>query len=167
MNYQVDDRVVHVTHGVGRVVGLVTKSFSEQEERRYYEIDLERGTVWVPVDSNQEGELRRLTPRADLARYRAVLRSQPLELTADHRQRRVDLLARLKVGSFQEMCEVVRDLSARGWQKPLSEADSGTLRKAMDGLCQEWAATAGVSIADATREIDGLLLECREAHHED
>lgn len=164
MHFQIDDRVVHSTHGVGRVVGLVTRRFPEREAREYYEVALERSTVWVPVDGDPAQELRRLTPKKDLARYRAVLTSRPAILTADHRQRRVDVASRMRVGSFQELCEVVRDLTARGWQKPLNEMDSAGLRKAREGLCREWAAADEVSFAAAMQEIDALLLECKRIH---
>jgi RNA polymerase-interacting CarD/CdnL/TRCF family regulator len=164
MPFQVDDRVVHPTHGVGRVVGLVTQRFSEAEARLYYEIAIQRSTVWIPVDADTARELRPLTPKAELARYRNVLRSRPASLTADHRQRRLDLLSRLKAGSFQSLCEVVRDLTARGWQKALGEMDATALRKTRDGLCQEWAAADGVSVLDAVKEVDALLLEGRQAY---
>ncbi|MBI4769500.1 MAG: hypothetical protein HY784_03565, partial [Chloroflexi bacterium] len=136
MPFQVDDRVVHPAHGVGRIVGLVTKNFFEAEAHLYYEIAIQRSTVWVPVDAGTAIGLRPLTPKAELARYRGVLRSRPVPLTPDHRQRRLDLLSRLKAGLFQNVCEVVRDLTARGWLKPLSEMDSVTLRKTREGLCQ-------------------------------
>lgn len=165
MPFQVDDRVVHSTHGVGRVVGLVTQRFSQAEARPYYEIALQRSTVWVSVvDADATRELRPLTPKAELARYRGVLRSRPTPLTMDHRQRRLDVLSRLKVGSFQGLCEVVRDLTARGWHKALNEMDAAALRKTRDDLCQEWAAADGVSVLDAVKEVDALLLEGRQAY---
>ncbi len=164
MPFQVDDRVVHPAHGVGRVVGLVTKHFSGPEARLYYEVAHPRSTVWVPVEADAASELRPLTSRDELGRYRGVLRSRPVSLTPDHRQRRFDLLSRLKAGLFQNLCEVVRDLTARGWLKPLSEMDSITLRKTRDDLCTEWAAADGGSILQAVEEVNALLLEGRQAH---
>ena len=164
MSFQVNDRVVHSTHGVGRVVGLVTMRFATAEARRYYEIAIERNTVWVPVDADTTPELRLLTPRADLARYRAVLQSPPTVLTADHRQRRLEIAQRLKTSSFQTLCEIVRDLTARSWYKPLNEMDAAGLRKAREGLSREWAAADGVSLAEAAQEIDALLLAGRQRY---
>ncbi len=164
MTFQVNDRVVHSAHGVGQIVGLVTRRFPELEARQYYEVAIERSTVWVPVDGDIARELRLLTPKAELARYRAVLQGRPTPLTPDHRQRRLDLNNRLKVGSLQELCEVVRDLTARGWKKPLNEMDAAGLRRAREGLCREWAAAAEVSVAIAAQEIDALLLECKRIY---
>jgi CarD family transcriptional regulator len=166
MAYKIDDRVVHPTYGVGRVVALVSKRF-EAEERQFYEVSIDRSTVWVPVDDSGNGNgngLRPLTPKSDLNRYRRLLQSSPKPLTQDPRQRKLDLADRLKLGTFQAMCEAVRDITARGWLKPLSEADTAMLRKAREGLCQEWAASSDVSVVQATAEVNALLQAARQAH---
>ena len=165
MPFQIDDQVVHPAHGVGCIVALVTKRFSEAEARLYYEVAIKKAsTVWVPVDASTADGLRPLTPKNELARYRGVLRSRPAPLNPDHRQRRLDLLSRMKGASFQAICEIVRDLTARGWLKALSEMDSAALRKTREGLCQEWAAVDGVSVLQATDEVVALLLEGRQTY---
>ena len=164
MPFQIDDRVVYPACGVGRIVALVTKLFFEAEARLYYEVIIEKSTVWVPVDAGITNGLRPLTSKEELARYRGVLRSCPVPLTLDPRQRRLELLSRLRLGSFQDLCEIVRDLTARGWRKALGEADKAALRRARDGLCREWAAVDGVSVLRATEEVDALLLEGRQAY---
>ena len=64
---------------------------------------------------------------------------------------------RLRDGTFSVLCEIVRDLTARGRIKPLNEADSAALRRARSSLLQEWAAAAEVTLAEATAEVDELL----------
>ena len=164
MPYQVNDFVVHPVHGVGHIVSLAMQRFFDPEARLYYEIVIERNTVWVPVDTSVASGLRPVTPKSELARYRRVLRSRPVSLAADHRQRHQDLINQLKAGQFQNACEVARDLTARCWLKPLNDWDSRTLRKTRDDLCREWAAADGMSVPEATKEIDALLLEGRQAY---
>jgi len=163
MPYSVGDWVVHPTHGVGRVVGLERKQFARAAQL-YYEIVIAQGTLWVEVDAPPPG-LRGLTAKDELPRYRTVLRSAPIALNQDYHLRREELKGRLKLGTFQVKCEVVRDLTALGWQKRLSEVDSALLRSARDGLCQEWAEAEAVTVAEATSEVDTLLSESRQAHH--
>lgn len=164
MPFEVDDVVVHPGHGVGRITRLVKQRFGEARERLYYEVAIQRSTVWVPVDAGTTSGLRSLTLQAELGRYRKTLKSRPTSLISDHRQRRTYLLSRLRIGSFQDVCDVVRDLAARGWQKPLNEMDSVMLRRTRDSLCEEWAASAGVSILQATQEVNALLLEGQQAY---
>jgi RNA polymerase-interacting CarD/CdnL/TRCF family regulator len=59
---------------------------------------------------------------------------------------------------------MVRDLTAHGWRKPLGSADAGLLRKTHEMLCQEWAAVEGATIAQATQEVDTMLLEAKRAY---
>ena len=164
MPYKIGDRVVHTAHGVGSIVGLAERGFGGPTERLYYEIAIHAGTVWVPVNGPQATRLRPLTDRRDLSRYRTLLMSPPSILDQDHRKRQLDLSERLRQGSFQVLCEIVRDLTARAWQKPLNQADSTWLRRAREGLCQEWAAVSGVSIEEASQEVEAILHESKQAN---
>lgn len=162
MSYKVGDRVVHPAHGVGSIVGFAERGFDGQAERLYYEISILAGTVWVPVDGPQATRLRPLTARRDLSRYRNLLKSPPESLDQDNRKRQMELSDRLRQGSFKVLCEMVRDLTARARQKPLNQADSTWLRRAREGLCQEWAAAEGITIEQASQEIDALLREAKQ-----
>jgi RNA polymerase-interacting CarD/CdnL/TRCF family regulator len=130
--------------------------------QQYYEIAISTGTVWVPVEG-PAGGLRRLTVKGDLDRYRDLLRGRPTPLAADHKERQIALVERIKESSFQARCEFVRDLTAHGWDKPLNESSSNLLRSARLVLCAEWAAAEGLSPGEATREVEALLLEGRQA----
>ncbi|NIS80306.1 MAG: hypothetical protein GTO14_08900 [Anaerolineales bacterium] len=158
MAFKVDDWVVHPQHGVGRVVKIEIRQFESGTAQLYYEISLLNGTVWVQVDPSFCG-LRKLTAKGDLARYRDILKSRPTTLNADYRQRQIELTDRLRQGSLQARCEVVRDLSALGWYKPLGEGNAALLRVAHQALNQEWAMADGVSLSEATREVESLLQE--------
>lgn len=162
MSFAVDDRVVHPQHGVGRVVKLESRRFGAGTAQLYYEIALAKGTIWVPVDHHERG-LRPLTSKDELGRYRGLLRSRPAPLAADHRQRQLEVSERLRAGTFRARCEVVRDLSAHGWQKPLCQSSAILLRMAVDALDEEWAAADGLSLSEATRQVQALLLECKQA----
>ena len=157
MRFKVGDSVVHPSHGVGRIVGLEVQKFMAAEGQLFYEITTSKSTVWVPVDGGPDGGLRRLSSKQELAHCRRLLQKSPPTLEPDHRKRQLELAARLRGGSFQTQCEVVRDLTARGRIKPLNEADSAALRRARSAMLQEWAAAAGVSPAEAAAEVDGLL----------
>ena len=163
MPYQINDQVVHPSFGVGRIVGLVEKAFFEKDRRMYYEVTSDRSTAWVQVDEGPAQGMRPLTHKDELAHFRGVLRSRPADLNTDHRQRQADLRDLLKQGTMQVFCEMVRDLSGRGWRKPLGEGDANTLRKSSDALIQEWAAAGDVTVDEARSEVNGLLREARAA----
>lgn len=158
MSFEVDDWVVHPQHGVGRVVKLEIRQFDSRTAQLYYEISIPNGTLWVQADGSS-CELRKVTPKDDLAKYRDLLKSRPTPLTENHRQRQVELTDRLRQGSFKARCEVVRDLSALGWYKPLGDGNATLLRGANQALDEEWAMAEGVSLREASREVKALLQE--------
>jgi RNA polymerase-interacting CarD/CdnL/TRCF family regulator len=160
--FNVDDLIVHPHFGVGCVVEIEKTQFSKEELSLYYEITLPKRTIWVPVEAQEALGLRLVTTEDELDQYRNLLKSPALILDKNHRQRHLDLDQRLKEGSFQALCEVVRDLAASDRQKPLSAKDTSLLRKARESLCEEWATAAGVSVAEASKEVESLLKTGRQ-----
>jgi CarD family transcriptional regulator len=163
MQFKVDDFVVHPLHGVGHIVEIAEKRFSEKETRLYYKLTWPKRVVWIPVEAQAIIGLRLVTAKSDLDQYRNLLKSRPAPLAQKHYQRHLELVSRLKQSSFQVVCEVVRDLTAWGWRKPLGTADTTMLQKARESLYQEWATSAGVSNTEAIKEIDALLRTSQQA----
>ena len=108
--------------------------------------------------------LRAVTSKHKLDQYRALLKSRPATLERDHRKRRLEINSRLSHGSFRVVCEVVRDLTALGWHRRISDADAALLQKMRDNLRREWAVAEGLSMPEAILEVDALLLAGREVH---
>ncbi|MEK7328584.1 MAG: CarD family transcriptional regulator, partial [Chloroflexota bacterium] len=120
MQFKVGERVVHPAHGIGQIIKIEEKRLFGGEARLYYEVATQKNTVWVPIEAGKTVGLRPLMTKDDLARFRGILKSRPTTLNKDHRQRHLELMDRLKQGTLQVVCEVVRDLTARTWQKPLN-----------------------------------------------
>ena len=166
MQFKIGDMVVLPTYGISHIRGIEEKNFSEQGARLYYKIAFLKRTIWIPVETQEASGLRLVTAKSDLDYYRSLLKSLPVPLGKNHRQRHLELVNRLKQGSFQVMCEVVRDLTGSGWQKPLGRSDTVILQKTRERLLQEWATSASVSVAEATEEINTLLLATQPASNE-
>ena len=161
MKFDIGDKVVHPQHGVGYVSDVEEKQF-ENNSRMYYVVLIPDTTLWVPVDLHTSG-LRKLSDRSDLDHCRLALQSVPHTLKPGR-----DLLASLadqiKNGSIVIQSEVVRDLKAYGWRKPLYGPIAEFQGRIYDVLCQEWAVVEGISNVDATQEINLLLKKSRAEH---
>ncbi len=164
MPFKAGDYIVHPTYGVGNIVRLEEKRLAEDQPRWYYVVVVDKSTLWVPADENNSAGLRAVTPKKDLERYRAVLKGQPEVLERDHNKRRLLINERVKLGSFQSLCTAVRDLSAQGWKRPLSEADLMLLQRLSNSLCREWAASADVPLPVAMAEVQSLLQEAKQTY---
>ena len=164
MPFKAGDAIVHPTYGVGSIVRLEEKRLTEDQPCWYYVVVVDKSTLWVPVDENNTAGLRSVTPKKELDRYRAVLKSRPGALERDHNKRRMLINERVKRGSFQNLCEAVRDLSAQSWKRTLSEADLTLFQRLSRSLYREWAASADISLPDATAEVQELLQEAKQAY---
>ena len=157
MGFISGDDVVHPNYGVGSIVRLEERQLAEVETRQYYVLAFGKTTVWLPVQAETVSPLRRVTAPRDLDRYRTLLKSRPAVLDRDYKKRRLDLNEQLAHGSFQVVCEVVRDLTALGWNKPMNELDSSMLKKVRANLWQEWATSTGRPLPEAVTEVNALL----------
>ena len=161
MKFDIGDKVVHPQHGVGYVADLEEKQFEPNASRMYYVISITDTTLWVPVDLVTSG-LRKLSLRSELDECRQVLQAAPLALIPG-RELLASLSGRIKQGTIVAQCEVVRDLTAFGWHKPLYGPIADFQRMILNVLCQEWAVVEGVSQVEASNEISILLKKGRAA----
>jgi len=157
MDFRTGDDVVHPNYGVGSIVRLEERELAASGMRWYYVLAIGTATVWMPMQADGSTTLRAVTRKQDLEQYRTVLSSRPVLLDRDYKKRRLDLIERLTHSSFRVMCEIVRDLSALGWDKPMGETDASLLKKVQDNLRREWAAATGQSPQEAIQEVEALL----------
>ena len=117
VEFNIGEKVVHPQHGVGYVAAIEEKQFEPNVSRTYYVVQIPNTTLWVPVDLHTSG-LRKLSDRSDLDQCRQVLQSAPNSLKPDRGMLAI-LSRRINMGTIIAHCEVVRDLTAFGWRKPL------------------------------------------------
>lgn len=157
MQFQIGDRVVHPVYGVGTVKTLTKQRFSGEKLRKYYEVATHGPTVWVPIDDEGSTVLRGIAPKNSLNECRRVLMGRPVPFAKDRQIRQLEIANRLKGQLLPALCEIVRDLRAQSQQRPLGVAEDNLLRKTYKALCDEWAASEGVSDRTALHEIEFLL----------
>lgn len=166
MLFKVGDQVIHPRHGLGHVTNFAIKQFVKGEKRPFYEISFPGSTLWVPLNLSSSG-IRKLTVKSEIVNCRKLLQTPPAPLNDDPRLRQTELVEHLKEGNLTAHCEVVRDLTAHGWQKPLSGTMVTFLKTTQDVLCQEWAAVEGISLEEASIEIESLLEEGKRVNSDE
>ena len=166
MPIKVGDRVIHPRHGLGQVTNLTVKQFVEGEKRPFYEISFPGSTLWVPLNLATSG-IRKLSTKNEIASCRQVLKAPAEPLKDDFRLRKIELNDHLKEGTLTARCEVVRDLTAYGWHKPLNGSVAVFLQSTLNVLCQEWAAVEKIPPTEAATEIQSLLEKGKQANDND
>lgn len=162
MSFQVGDKVVHRSFGRGEVVELDEKELAGKSQL-YYVVEFNQLTLWVPVNGAEQGSLRLPVERLEFKKLFSILRSPGEELAEDRFQRQVQLSERMKEGSTEELCKIVRDITARGVDHKLNENDLSVLRHAQNLLLEEWQFSQGISLEESRVELEKLLKESREA----
>ncbi len=157
MQFQIGDQVVHPIHGVGTVKALSEQQFGGAPARHYYEVATSGPTVWVPIDDQGHTVLRGIASKASLAKCRELLLEDPIPFDPKRHVRQVEITTRLKGGLLPAMCATIRDLRARRQESPLGVAEEALLRRISKAVCDEWAASEGIPVLAAVREVEELL----------
>lgn len=161
MQFQIGDRVVHPVHGVGTIKTFSKQLFLGEKAHEYYQVIAGKATVWVPVNDQGFTVLRKVAPKESLDECRGLLRQRPIPLDRDCKIRELEIARLLKDKLLPALCETVRDLTARSRQTPLGRVEGELLKKTFKALCDEWAASDGVSVETALGEIESLLQKSR------
>lgn len=157
MEFRSGDDVVHPSYGVGNILRLEERQLAEANTRLYYVVVFGKTTVWLPVSTAGSSALRLVTAPRELEHYRILLKGRPVELDHDYKKRRMDINEQLAHGSFQIVCEIVRDLTALGWYRPLAGVDASLLCRVRANLWEEWATSTGQPLPAAIHEVTALL----------
>ena len=154
--FHVGDQVIHWAYGLGEIIQLDEKElFGRTGE--YYVVQIRDLTLWVPINDTGIHCLRFLTPAGDFQKLFGILASPGEPLSADRLERKNQLTERLKDGTLESICGVVRDLVFHKRTKKMNENDSSTLSRARSLLLDEWSIVLSVTIQQADDELRELL----------
>jgi RNA polymerase-interacting CarD/CdnL/TRCF family regulator len=157
MSLKSGDRIVHQKFGVGVIGSIEEIDFNGTGMRPCHRVEFFKNTLWVDVDDPNDGGLRLLTPKNLLNRYRILLTSLPITFDHDYHKRRIELEKEFSQGTFQGLCEVVRDLHAFKNKSTLNTYDKAFYERTLDILVQEWSETSGITPYEAKHEIESIL----------
>jgi CarD family transcriptional regulator len=156
MTFQVGDKVIHWSFGLGEIIQLDEKELSGKTGK-YYVVQIRDLTLWVPANETGERCLRFLTSVRDFPNLFRILASPGEPLSDDRLERKTQLADRLKEGSLESVCRVIRDLTSHKRLKKMNDNDSAILDRARSFLLNEWSVSLSVPVQQAERELKELL----------
>lgn len=156
MDFQVGDNVVHCAFGPGEIVNLEEKVLSGHTSL-YYVVQVNDLTLWVPSDEKGRRSIRFPTPASEFENLFILLRSPGESLSKDRLERKHELSQRMKDGTLESICKVIRDLNHFRLTQKLSESDTATLERAQKFLLSEWRISLSIPVAQAEKELKRLL----------
>ena len=158
LSYSVGDWIVHHIYGVGQVK-RVEKKRVNQTKALYYKVQANDSTFWIPVKKADSDHIRPLSSTSGLKKALRLLKKAPREMDSNYKKRETRINRIRADGKLSSICQMVRDLSAKEREKPLSTTEKRALEAFKDLLLREWSVCVGITIQDAQRELQQALQE--------
>jgi CarD family transcriptional regulator len=153
-NFQVDQKVVYPSQGVGVIKSIEEKSFKDQEIL-YYVIYLEVSdmTVMVPVDKAEGLGIRPIVPRDEALRALELISEDYEPIPSDWKLRYQMNLDLLKKGSVTDIATIVRSLYHRSKVKELPILE----RKLYDSALKLLEDEVSFSLRKNKEEVENMI----------
>jgi CarD family transcriptional regulator len=159
-NYQVDQKVVYPSQGVGIVKSIEEKPFKEQNIL-YYVIYLEVSdmTVMVPVNKADELGIRPIVPKDEALRALELISEDYEPIPSDWKMRYQMNLDLLKKGSVTDIASIVRSLYHRSKVKELPILE----RKLYDSALKLLEDEVSYSLRKSREDVENMIFTRLEA----
>jgi CarD family transcriptional regulator len=157
--FEIGDKAVYPSHGVGEVMGIETREVSGRQQSFYILRIADSGmTVMVPTENIESVGLREVIPPREVKKIFAILRSKDVPSVRQTWNRRYrEYMEKIKTGSLFEVAEVLRELSLLRVRKDLSFSERKMLETARTLVVQELAVARRAPEARIEREIDAIF----------
>lgn len=156
MTFEIGDKVIHWTYGLGEIVQIEEKPINGQLTNCYV-FQTSDLTAWVPIDETQQHSLRTPTPPEDFGSLYAILTSEGEKLQDDRVLRKNHLMTMMRDGQLSSICYVVRDLWQFKRSSKLNDQERSILERAEKSLLTEWTYSLGMPINQAHQTMINLL----------
>jgi CarD family transcriptional regulator len=158
MAFHEGDQVIHWSYGLGEIIQLDEKELSGHSDK-YYVVKIRDITLWVPINQTGEFSLRSLTPAGDFQKLFGILASPGEPLPSDRFERKNQLTARMKDGTLESTCRLLRDLTFHKRINKMNENDNFVQERSRNFLLDEWSIVLSVSLQQAAHKLQELLRE--------
>lgn len=156
MAFQIGDKVIHGTYGLGEIV-LVEEKIIHGRITNCFVVQTADLTIWIPINDMDQSSLRVPTPPKDFEKMFTILSSPGETLLEDRMLRKNQLIERLRDGQLASICQVVRDLTHYQRSARLNDQERSILERAVQSLLAEWTYSLGTPINKAHQAMESML----------
>lgn len=156
MSFQIGDKVIHWTYGLGEITQVEEKPINGQLTNCYV-VQTSDMTIWIPIDEMQQHSLRKPTSPDEFVSLYAILKSPGEQLQEDRVLRKNELMTQMRDGQLASICKVVRDLTHYKRNSKLNDQERYILERAEKSLLTEWTYSLGLPTSQAHEQMTSLL----------
>ena len=157
--FNIGDRVVYSSHGVGQIKEIETSVY-EGIQLRFYVIELinQKMSIKVPIKKNSDGGLRKITDAQEVESIFGILREKACNPFHKSKARKfINYKQKLNSGSITDLAEVVRDLY-RSDYLTTSYSQKAIYESALTRLANELALLLDVKLDKMLLNLEELLI---------
>jgi len=156
MAFQIGDKVIHCTFGLGEITQIEEKSINGHLTSCYV-VDITNMTIWIPIDDQQQNSLRLPTSPEEFNKVLPILSSPNEKLEDDRVLRKDHLMEQMRDGQLSSICRVVRDLTHFQRISKLNDHERAILERAIKSLLAEWSLSLGTPVNQAHEAMVSML----------
>ena len=158
MGFQIGDKVIHWTYGLGEIVQIEEKVIHDQMTNCYV-VRTHDLMIWIPINDLQQLNLRVPASPDEFVKLFSILTGPGDVLPEDRVIRKNQILAQMRDGHLESICRVVRDLTLFKHSAKLNDNEKSLLERAINTLLTEWTFSLGVPLSQAQETMAELLGE--------
>ena len=156
MGFQVGDKVIHCTHGMGEIVAIEQKTIRGLPTSCYV-VRIHDLMIWIPIDDLQQHGLRLPARPEEFVGLFDILTGPCEQLQEDRLLRKDQLMSQLRDGQLASLCRLIRDLTCYKRTSKLNDQENSILERATNSLLTEWTYSLGVPLDQAQQAMTNLL----------
>lgn len=158
-NFQIGDRVVYPSHGVGEIVDIEVQNIMDIKLEVYViSFPADKMTLRVPVSKAISSGLRGIVEKSKIDEVFEILNEKPKKGNKMWSRRAQEYEAKINSGELSAIAEVVRDLY-KNVDNDRSYSERTIYESAISRLASEIAILEGISEKEATSKLANLLRE--------
>ncbi len=159
MEFNVNDKVVYPSHGVGEIIALETQVISGFDLQVYViSFAQDKMILRVPVTRASASGLRALTDKTSINKIYEVLKGKPKQGNRMWSRRAQEYEAKINSGDLTAVAEVVRDLYKNS-DSERSYSERTIYESALNRLATEIAALESISKDESILKLVHFLKE--------
>jgi CarD family transcriptional regulator len=156
--FQVGQKVVYPTHGVGCIEAIEQKEVSGSRQCFYVLRILGSDMrIMIPTGNAERVGLRELIGPREVRKVMEILRKKDVEICPNWNRRFKDNLERIKTGSLYEVATVLRKLVLLQKERNLSFGEKKMLETVRQLLVSEISHVVGIEEGDARTMVDRTI----------
>jgi CarD family transcriptional regulator len=155
--FDIGDKVVYPSHGVGEIVAIETQTISSFELKVYVISFLQdKMTLRVPVNRASASGLRAISNRSDVDKIYKTLKGKPKQGNRMWSRRAQEYETKINSGDLIAVAEVVRDLY-KNVDSDRSYSERTIYESALNRLAAELALLENIKTNDAVDKLIDFL----------